>query len=274
MTPPQRSKSRLLVVVDPQYGHRLLEMEPRRPVWITMSPANKPAVYSLWQTCPEPDHLTGITGFQFDPDIGPAERFLAQLRTIDVHHGAYSSSNPYTELEVIGAPLTVAIREALSQLGFSKFIEGQDCFVASRSGGDLPRKRLNADEKRALKAASVRSFVQQYERKAQRGAEPNDRRGRATYMNHENPKQWRIENANHLRGVRLKLRRYNRRSENWDHDHCSACWAKFAEFNGPEIQHEGYATWHDYGLGAGYEWVCRKCFDDLKDDLGWTASSE
>jgi hypothetical protein len=42
--------------------------------------------------------------------------------------------------------------------------------------GDLPRRRLNADEKRALKAASVRKFVQQYQRKAQRGVEPNDRR--------------------------------------------------------------------------------------------------
>jgi hypothetical protein len=52
-------------------------------------------------------------------------------------HGAYSSSNPYTELEVIGTPLTVAIREALSQLGFSKFTEGQDCFVATHSGDHL-----------------------------------------------------------------------------------------------------------------------------------------
>ena len=41
---------------------------------------------------------------------------------------------------------------------------------------DLPRKRLNADEKRALKAASVRTFVQQYERKAHKGHDPNDRR--------------------------------------------------------------------------------------------------
>ncbi len=137
MTPPRRSKSRLFVIVDPEYGRRLLEMEPGWPVWITMSPTNKPVVYSLWQTCPEPDHLTGITGFQFDPDIGPDERFLAQLRTIDVHHGAYSSSNPYTELEVIGTSLTVAIREALSQLGFSKFTEGQDCFVATHSGDHL-----------------------------------------------------------------------------------------------------------------------------------------
>ena len=137
MTRPRRSNSRLFVIVDPEYGRRLLEIEPGWPVWITMSPTNKPVVYSLWQTCPEPDHLTGTTGFQFDPDIGPDERFLAQLRTIDVHHGAYSSSNPYTELEVIGTPLTVAIREALSQLGFSKFTEGQDCFVATHSGDHL-----------------------------------------------------------------------------------------------------------------------------------------
>jgi hypothetical protein len=37
-------------------------------------------------------------------------------------------------------------------------------------------KAPNADEKRALKAASVRTFVQQYARKAHRGHDPNDRR--------------------------------------------------------------------------------------------------
>jgi hypothetical protein len=45
---------------------------------------------------------------------------------------------------------------------------------------DIPkeprRRHLNADEKRALKAATVNLFVRQYGRKAQRGMEPNDRR--------------------------------------------------------------------------------------------------
>jgi hypothetical protein len=41
---------------------------------------------------------------------------------------------------------------------------------------NLPRRRPNLDEKRALKAGSVRTFVQQYERKAHRGYDPNDRR--------------------------------------------------------------------------------------------------
>ena len=38
------------------------------------------------------------------------------------------------------------------------------------------RRRLNVDQKRALKAAAVSVFVQRYARKAQRGVEPNDRR--------------------------------------------------------------------------------------------------
>jgi len=37
------------------------------------------------------------------------------------------------------------------------------------------RKRFNATERRALAVGAVRRFVKQYERKAQKGIEPNDR---------------------------------------------------------------------------------------------------
>ena len=41
---------------------------------------------------------------------------------------------------------------------------------------EIPAKRrLNADEKRALEAETMRRFVQQYGRKAQKRVEPNDR---------------------------------------------------------------------------------------------------
>jgi hypothetical protein len=80
-------------------------------------------------------------------------------------------------------------------------------------------------------------------------------------------KQWRIDNAQHLRAVRLKLQPYRQPSEAWDHDHCAGCWAKFAEFEGADIHHEGYATCSDYPKGARYEWVCATCFIDLQ----WTA---
>ena len=80
---------------------------------------------------------------------------------------------------------------------------------------------------------------------------------------------WRIQNCKMLRGVKLQRKRYRTPSQNWNHDHCAACWATFAEFDGPEIQHEGYATCEDYKLGAEYDWVCVRCFSELKDEMGW-----
>jgi hypothetical protein len=87
-----------------------------------------------------------------------------------------------------------------------------------------------------------------------------------------NSDQWRLDNASHLAGLSLHLRPYARWSDSWDHDHCAACWAKFAEFDGPEIIHEGYATGADYPKGAGYEWVCPTCFADLASALRWRSA--
>jgi hypothetical protein len=41
---------------------------------------------------------------------------------------------------------------------------------------DKSRKHPNADERRALKVASIADFVRKYQRKAQKRVEPNDRR--------------------------------------------------------------------------------------------------
>jgi hypothetical protein len=84
-------------------------------------------------------------------------------------------------------------------------------------------------------------------------------------------KQWRIDNAARLKGQRLAFHRYTQPSETWDHDHCAACWVKFAEFEGPDILHHGFATGADYQHGALYEWVCETCFKDLKHDMQWSA---
>jgi hypothetical protein len=40
----------------------------------------------------------------------------------------------------------------------------------------MPKKKLNADEKKERLAGALSLFVQRYGRKAQRGVEPNDRK--------------------------------------------------------------------------------------------------
>ena len=86
---------------------------------------------------------------------------------------------------------------------------------------------------------------------------------------------WRLTGQErYLQGASFRRKPYTAPRPDWDHDHCAGCWAKFAEFDGPDILHEGYATCDDYPKGARYEWVCKCCFDDLRDEMRWSATAE
>ena len=88
---------------------------------------------------------------------------------------------------------------------------------------------------------------------------------------------WRLNagNAKLFRGAVFAEKRYVRWSPEWDHDHCAFCWEPFAQegtdADRPDTHHEGFST-------AGppndpkddYYWVCRRCFADFRDHLGWT----
>jgi len=84
-------------------------------------------------------------------------------------------------------------------------------------------------------------------------------------------RDWRLNNVKGLQGLQFQRKRYTKWSDSWDHDHCAACWAKFAEFDGPGIQREGYATCDDYKHGAAYDWVCVSCFAGLQEAMGWVS---
>ena len=60
-------------------------------------------------------------------------------------------------------------------------------------------------------------------------------------MSPEKPKRdYRLLQLKHMEGCTFRLLRYKAPSAEWDHDHCQACWAKFAEYDHSNIQHEGY----------------------------------
>ena len=76
---------------------------------------------------------------------------------------------------------------------------------------------------------------------------------------------WRLDFCKRLKGERFERKTYQP-SPGTDHDHCAACWKKFAEWQGPEIAHEGYAT----VSGANHAWLCPDCFADLREIMSWT----
>jgi hypothetical protein len=79
---------------------------------------------------------------------------------------------------------------------------------------------------------------------------------------------WRIDNVNGLQGQSFRWKNYYARSENWDHDHCAACWAKFM-LNGEGLLIQGYAVSEEYEHGLDYAWVCADCFKDLAGIMDW-----
>jgi hypothetical protein len=85
---------------------------------------------------------------------------------------------------------------------------------------------------------------------------------------------WRLrDQADYLQKARLRFLRYNKLSEEWDHDHCVFCWAKIMDDQDPlappDSLHEGYATSADRQLMEDYYWICVPCFDDFKEQFEW-----
>jgi len=88
---------------------------------------------------------------------------------------------------------------------------------------------------------------------------------------------WRLTGANEIafRGAVFVRKTYTQWSPEWDHDHCSFCWADFVQAGAPGDNagalHEGYSTpGPPSEPRADYYWVCPSCFDDFRERLEWT----
>ncbi len=123
---------RVCIVVDPDFGERLASLPLGVPVWIVDTPANKPVAQRLWKECPQHDHLTGITTFDFCADASREDNLIDELETIDLHHGSYSTDPPYTQIEGFGTPLSDKIKARLADYGFDDFSPTPTGFLAIR----------------------------------------------------------------------------------------------------------------------------------------------
>lgn len=141
MNSQRDSTGSVLVIVDPAFGEKLRAVPTGQPVWIAMSPANEPVVRSLWAGQGAPDHLTGITGFSFEESVSAEDLLLAELDTVDLHHGPYSSASSYTEIAVKGTRPTANVRAGLLEFGFTDFTDTEDGFIARRTQEEAMRRR-------------------------------------------------------------------------------------------------------------------------------------
>jgi hypothetical protein len=106
---------------------------------------------------------------------------------------------------------------------------------------------------------------------------------------------WRLTREEEwMYGAELRLMRFTKPSDDWDHEHCSLCWTTFMEQPDEESVADGFV--HGYNradapapLGerttrvpgmrivkapTDEHWVCRECFNDFRQRFGWTALPE
>ena len=75
------------VVLNREYGAELRELLDDGPVRAIDSPANREVAQAFWTEFPSRDHLDGLTIFKARDDNPSEQTLIAQLDTIDMHHG-------------------------------------------------------------------------------------------------------------------------------------------------------------------------------------------
>lgn len=124
---------RVRVVVDRNFGEQFAAFERGVPVWMVDTPVNRAVAQRLWIEGNDEGPLTGITLFDDRDLLSPEELFTGELDTLDMHHGTASCpDSPYSIVDVYGAPLTDAVRSALSKYGFIDFRHCANAFSAMR----------------------------------------------------------------------------------------------------------------------------------------------
>ena len=134
---------KVVVVVDRSFGEKLVSLPPGVPVWIVDTPTNTPVARRLRKERPANSHLNGITTYN-DVDVSPEESLLNQLPDIDLHHGPYSTKRPYTQLEVIGTPLSDKLKIILADYGFRQFSTTSEGFLTIRE--DQAAQKLRSSD--------------------------------------------------------------------------------------------------------------------------------
>jgi len=124
--------STVYVIVDPNFGERLVSLPEGVPVWIVDTPVNSQVAHRLWKERPRASQHAGITTYRVPADTSPEENLINELGTIDLHHGPHSAGSPYMQLEVIGTSLSERIESELAEYRFREFHLTPDGFRSVR----------------------------------------------------------------------------------------------------------------------------------------------
>lgn len=119
----QISTRSIAIVVDEEFGSRLLSLATRTRVWAVDSVPNRRFADRLSEKARALGEATGVTLVRAAEGADGVQTCLDMLYRVEAKHGVYTSNPPYGEIELIGVSEHDAgsVRQELERLGFSVF---------------------------------------------------------------------------------------------------------------------------------------------------------
>jgi hypothetical protein len=122
------------LVVDPQFGGRVVELSNRMHTWLVDSSSNCAAAEAIWAAkVPGTPYSveSGVTTFK-PYGATPEDWCVDIVGSIDDHHNSYAHTPGYTVLEVYGVAHSERIRAAFQEVGFTQFTNTVGGFNATK----------------------------------------------------------------------------------------------------------------------------------------------
>lgn len=114
-------KHKVTLVLDFAFGQKLHLLATESHLWVIDPPIDRIAASEYWAKNSENKVESGIMTFKVSENEDTSEICLRILGTIDLHHNEYSSTSPYSVLEIIGLNFSDELESAIEDLGFKKF---------------------------------------------------------------------------------------------------------------------------------------------------------
>ena len=123
----------VVIVLDPAFGDRILEVGRHNDVWIAPSEVNRDAANRLWKLV-ESEPSPPLVSMWSAPRTGATEaEWLGILQDIEMHHGEYAHDPVVTRLRIIGVAPEPHSIAALREYGYTRIESETGGFTACRA---------------------------------------------------------------------------------------------------------------------------------------------
>ena len=123
------------IVLDEAFSARLAPLAERAAVWVVDSPANRPAIQSLWTARRTRGATYDVTVFRTIPGLTPEDHIDGVVRSVERHRESDETRATVGAIEVYGAEMSDTIRSAFAGHGYARLEALDDGFRAQRGSG-------------------------------------------------------------------------------------------------------------------------------------------